>query len=217
MHISPNIWVWVGVFFTLSIYSFLYKDNPFYKIAEHVTVGVSIGYSVYIVWTNAFIGQVWTPFMEVGYFLGIHMNHRWDFIIPSLMGIFFICRLFPKVSWLSRYSMAFLIGAGAGLGIPYAIQASILAQVETTMLPISFTWAGICNLIIVIGVLATLIYFYFSKEHKGVFGGIANVGIWFLMIGFGATFGYTIMARMSLFIGRLIFIFQDFLGMNLVN
>ncbi len=217
MAISPNPWVWVGVFFTLSVYSFLYKDNPFYKLAEHVTVGVSVGYSLYIVWTNAFIGQVYTQFMNGGYIFSMHVDKRWDFIIPALLGIFMIFRLFPKYAWMSRYSLALLVGAGAGIGLPLAMQASILKQVSSSMVKVNFTGEGISNLIIIIGVLATLSYFYFSKEHKGVFGKFANVGIWYLMVGFGATFGYTVMARMSLFIGRLLFIFQDFLGLNLVN
>ena len=34
---------WVAAFLTLAIFSFLYKDNPFYKIAEHIFVGISAG------------------------------------------------------------------------------------------------------------------------------------------------------------------------------
>lgn len=217
MQISMNPWVWLAVFFTLSIYSFLYKDNPFYKFAEHVTVGVSVGYSMYILWTNAFIGQVWTPFNSGGTIMGIPISMRWDFIIPAVLGIFMIFRLFPKYAWMSRYTLAFLIGGGSGLALTLSMQARIFKQVSTSMVPITMDWMGFSNLIVIIGVLATLIYFYFSKEHKGVFGGVANVGIWYLMVGFGATFGYTVMARMSLFIGRLLFLFQDFLGLNLVN
>ena len=62
---------------------------------------------------------------------------------------------------------------------------------------------GIGEIIIVIGSICGLAYFYFSAEHRGVFGGAAKLGIWILMIGFGATFGYTVMARISLLIGRL--------------
>jgi len=36
-----TIGTWVAAFLTLSIFSFLYKDNPFYKFAEHLMVGVS--------------------------------------------------------------------------------------------------------------------------------------------------------------------------------
>jgi hypothetical protein len=58
-----------------------------------------------------------------------------------------------------------------------------------------------------------LVYFFFSKEHKGVFGGTAKVGIFFLMVTFGASFGYTVMSRMSLLIGRIDFLFGDWLGL----
>ena len=57
-----------------------------------------------------------------------------------------------------------------------------------------------------------LIYFFFSLEHKGVIGGISKIGVWFLMIAFGASFGFTVMARMSLLIGRIQFLIRDWLG-----
>jgi hypothetical protein len=56
-------------------------------------------------------------------------------------------------------------------------------------------------------------YFYFSKEHKGLYGKFSNVGVWFMMIGFGASFGYTVMARLSLLIGRLQFLLGDVMGL----
>jgi len=51
--------------------------------------------------------------------------------------------------------------------------------------------------------IAGLFYFFFSKEHVGLFKGVAKFGISILMIGFGASFGYTVMARISLFIQRI--------------
>jgi hypothetical protein len=68
------------------------------------------------------------------------------------------------------------------------------------------------NLVLVVGTLTGLIYFYFSREHKGVFGGAAKIGVYFLMVTFGASFGYTVMSRMSLLIGRLYFLFGNWLG-----
>jgi len=128
-----------------------------------------------------------------------------------------ITRIIPKLSWLSRYALAFTMGAGSGFALPRVIQTSILQQLYATMLPINFSLHGILyNIVIIVGVLSGLMYFFFSKEHKGVFGGIANVGIWFLMVGFGATFGYTVMARLSLFIGRVLFILKTALGLQLL-
>ena len=216
--LGGNFWIWIGVFFTLAIFSFLYKDNPFYKLAEYVTVGVSVGYSVVLVATNVFYPQVILRFIHEDTFLiqwGIH--YRWDFIVPAILGTFMIFRIVPQYSWLSRYALALMIGAGAGMALPRSIQTYIIKQLYATLLPIDISWVGFFNLIIVVGVLSGLIYFFFSKEHKGIFGGVANIGIWFLMVGFGATFGYTVMARISLFIGRVIFILQDAFGMHFVK
>jgi len=69
------------------------------------------------------------------------------------------------------------------------------------------------NIVIAGGTFTGLVYFFFSKEHKGAFGGAARIGIWTIMITFGASFGYTVMSRMSLLIGRMEFIFGDWLGL----
>ena len=60
------------------------------------------------------------------------------------------------------------------------------------------------NIIIFVGTICGLLYFYFSKEHKGVFGKVTKVGIYFLMISFGASFGFAVMGRISLLIGRFV-------------
>ena len=54
---------WIAVFLTLAIFSFLYKDNAFYKIAEHLFVGVSAGYWMsFNFWTQIqpnLLGRLW--------------------------------------------------------------------------------------------------------------------------------------------------------------
>ena len=44
MEFSTILGGWVAAFLTIGIFSYLYKDNPFYKIAEHLYVGISAGY-----------------------------------------------------------------------------------------------------------------------------------------------------------------------------
>ena len=77
-------------------------------------------------------------------------------------------------------------------------------------IPLAFIDPAADNLI---GTFSGLIYFFFSKAHTGVFGGTAKVGIFFLMVTFGASFGYTVMSRMSLLIGRIDYLLGDWLGM----
>ncbi|RKZ24648.1 hypothetical protein DRQ29_07605 [bacterium] len=209
MHLSTNPWIWVAFFFTLSVYTFLWKDNFLFKIAENVTVGIGMGFWIVLWWNQTVVGQFWTP-------LKTDFGANWHLIIPALMGLLMITRIIPKYSWMSRYALAFTVGSGAGFGLPRVIQGGVLQQLYATLLPINFTGVGIgYNLIIIIGTLSSLLYFFFSKEHKGAFGGVAKLGIWFLMVGFGATFGYTVMARLSLFIGRVLFILKDVFGMQL--
>ena len=76
---------------------------------------------------------------------------------------------------------------------------------------------SLSNLILIVGVVTTILYFYFSKPHKGVLGGAARVGVVFIMISFGASFGYTLMARISLLIGRLYFLLHDLLRAELAD
>jgi hypothetical protein len=112
--------------------------------------------------------------------------------------------------------MAFLMGAGMGMGFPLSMKASVLRQLEASLIPIyeaGMSWDVVVgNIVMVLGTLAALIYFFFSKPHKGLFFGTGSkIGIWVIMVGFGATFGFTVMGRISLLIGRVQFLLGDWL------
>ncbi|MBU1628024.1 hypothetical protein KKB18_11705 [bacterium] len=203
------LFTWVGAFLTICIFSFLYKDNPLYKFAEHLMVGVSAGYIAIIYFYNFIVRYLWLPLSS-----GIPKEILLS-IPPLILGFLFYTRFTRQYGWLSRWSMAFYLGVGNGLAIPRTIEQRLLKQSESTMLNL---WGGdlsigtlFNNWVIFIGVLATLIYFFFSKEHKGTFGFMARIGIIFIMIGFGASFGYTVMGRVSLLIGRVGFLLSDWL------
>ena len=191
------IWNGVAAFLVLCIYTFLYKDTPLYKFAEHLVVGVSAGYFAVILYYNGFVPKLITPLKQGQYV----------YIIPAILGIMMWTRFSKKWSWLSRFSLAFYIGSGTGFAIPLYMQNYVLRQFSSSMLPMGFSsWTLFCNILIIVGVLSALIYFFFSKEHKGFFGGTAKVGIWTLMIGFGAGFGLTVMGRVSLLAERVVYL-----------
>lgn len=203
---SADPWIWIAAFLTLMIFSFLYKDNPFYKFAEHLFVGVANGYYIALYWHNSLKPNLFEQ-LSAGNFI---------YIIPLLLGLMYFTRFIPKLSWLVRIPIGFMIGWGAGISIPAYFQAFVLKQLQGTIVtPQSFNtpWAGIWAIISLIGVICTLVYFYFSKEHKGLLKPTARLGILFIMIGFGASFGYTVMARVSLLIGRIQFLLGPWLGL----
>jgi len=195
---SSEILIWLSAFLTIAIYSFLYKDNPLYKAAEHLFIGVSVGYSIVGVYYNAVLPNLITPLFSQG---------DLSVLIPGLLGILMISRFIPKYDWLSRITISFVLGTSIGIGIPLSIQASLLKQLEGTMLPMT----SFDNILLVVGIFSVMIYFFFSTEHKGLVNTVSKVGIVFIMVGFGASFGYTVMARISLLIGRLEFLFRDWI------
>ena len=183
---------------TLAIYSFLAGDNPVYKFAEHLLVGLTIGYTLVVTVKSV----IWPESIQPLF------NGEISAILPLLLGGMILLRLTRRWAPWSRIPLALVVGGGAGVAIPAMLEARILRQMAATM-------AGVDTLsgwIILAGVIVTLTYFVFSKEQTGAWGGVTRMGRYFMMVFFGATFAYTVMSRVALLIGRLEFLLGDWLG-----
>ena len=206
--------IWIAALLTLGIFSFLYKDNPLYKACEAIFVGVSAAYWAIVFYFDNIYKKFWEGAVTADkpdYFL-------W---IGAILGLLFLTRLVPKIGWISRWPLALIVGATAGLWMVGYFVSNAMNQIGNTISNVivrdaitgGIAWGETFGtLVILVGVLSGLVYFFFSKEHKGVFGATAKVGTWFLMVTFGASFGYTVMSRMSLLIGRVDFLLGDWLG-----
>jgi len=202
MSTEALIGAWVATGLSLFMYSFLYKDNPLFKLSEHIYVGVSVGYKLIITYDEVIVKKLYVPMVQQG---------NWWLVLPMLLGLLVLARFIPALAWLSRISFAFIVGFGSGTAIPRQISSYILQQLQGTLKPLvtvgaggvsGVTFAGLNTLLVLVGVVSVLFYFFFSIEHTGIVHRVARVGIYFLMVSFGAGFGYTVMARMSLLIGR---------------
>ncbi len=207
--------IWIAAFLTLCIYSFLYRDNPFYRFAEHLLVGMSVGYLIVLNIYLGFIPYAWDPIKKA--VTGEASSLGFLTLIPICIGLLFFARLSSQYAWLIRYPIAILMAITSGIMIPNVLQTDIFAQIHGTLTP--FSGIGTLNafeifgaILMVIGVVCTLTYFFFSVEHTGAVGGLSKVGIAFLMIGFGSAFGNTVMGRVALLIQRVDFLLNDWLG-----
>ena len=231
MNLSNDIWVWIGVVLTFCIYSFLYKDNPLYRFGEHLFVGVANAFTLSFMIHRIIIPVMWRPFASAWQqasteglsgelFNPVHNEANFLVILPGLIGCLYFTRFIPGVTWMVRIPIGMFMGYYTGRSVPAYFEGSVFPQMRGTLLTREAfdvtqgggLWHGIFALVILIGVLGTLAYFYFSKEHKGPLKWAAQTGIVFVMVGFGASFGFTVMARVSLAIGRFIFILRDWLG-----
>ncbi len=205
---ASSIGIFIAGLLTLGIFSFLYKDNPVYKACEAIFIGVSAAYWAVEYFYSALYRKFW---------LGVHpaagSGAEADLLLwgGAILGVLMLCRMIPKINWLSRWPLAFIVGATAGLYMMLFFVSNAMKQIASTMQPLiqSSLVETLGSFTIAIGTITGLIYFFFSKEHKGIFGGAARLGIWFLMVTFGASFGYTVMSRMSLLIGRMDFLFNS--------
>lgn len=225
--LTPDLQIWIGALLTLMIFSFLYKDNPAYKFAEHLFVGVSAAYWMVQGFWQQIVPNLFAKLFP-RQFEGIveaakGQSPEWVYLIPLILGLILLMRLVPPIAWISRWSMAFIIGYTAGSNLTRYLTSDFIIQVQKTLaLPLVTTTADnwlatimftVSNVVILGGVICSLIYFYFSKEHTGMFGRASRAGIWVLMVAFGASFGYTVMARISLLIGRIEFLRDWIVGM----
>jgi len=222
---SRTIGLWIAALGTLAIMSFLWGDNVFYKLAEAIVVGASAAYAMVVgFWTGIIqnlFGKLIPTAMRDTVLPGLPGSQEAEliYIVPLVLSVLMLWRLAPQGGWISRWPLAFFIGATAGIRLVAYLDADFVQQIGNTIIPLIVSdkeqglmvGQSIGNIIIIVGVLACLVYFFFSFEHTGAVGATARVGIWFLMITFGAGFAFTVMGRIALISDRFYFLFYDWL------
>ena len=199
-----TMWETVTYFTTvwgiLCIYSYTYKDNPFWKWATNTLVAGYIAYSacINIDWLGSSILIPMTKKVNV-----IHL-------IAILVGFLWYFRFWKKYFYIYRYALAISVGSGIGITIAKQVNSNITSQIASTMLKLYGTgdlMGDFNNIIIVVAVFSTMTYFLFTIQHKGAIGTpigwISKVGRWMLIITFGVQFGNVLNSRMALLIGTV--------------
>lgn len=195
------IGLWVAVFITLMVFSFLYKENPFYRLAEYIFVGLSSGYG-FAAALRLFANQSLTPIIVEG---------SYDFVIPLILGALFYTQFSKKYSDLYRLPLSLAIGYGLGVTVWSVTQAFLITQIRATIIPV-FTGdvvTTINGLVLVVGTILSLSYFILYREQKGTWGRVTRVGKYFILVTLGAVFGSTVLGRMALVIQRVQFLTGD--------
>jgi hypothetical protein len=155
----------VGFLLTLFVFSFVLKDNPLYRIAVHILVGVSAGYVVVIVVQDVILPVVEMILNEPGRPAGL------VWIVPLFLALLLLLKAIPRISWVGNSSMAVLIGVGAAVGLVGAIVGTLFPQVTARY------EGGLLGLFIAILSILTLAYFHFSARASNE--GVAVLPSWF--------------------------------------
>lgn len=196
---------WLNAIFTIFLLSVVFKDNPLYRFAENTYVGLYAGYTVALQWFQYIRPSVQLRIMQEG---------KWWYIFPIIIGLMIYTRYIRPIAWISRYHICFLLGIGSAYVLTTQFKPMFVDQIRATFLPLWVPgdwWASVSNILYVVGTFTALVYFLFTLEKKGFQGKVSSVGRWTMMLAFGAAFGNTVMARVSLFLGRMQFLLGDWL------
>jgi len=207
--------LWLGALATLAMYSVLYRENPVYRIAEHVFLGLATGYGLYVIWRDVLFPIWYKPLFR---------EHHWPWILALVAGGMYYTIYSRRFAWMSRLVMTTMMGLVAGLAfrkfygqfVPQ-IGASFKPLVVLVKGPAGLDWPGtlfasLSNVLFLVCLISVLTYFFFTVEQRSpLVRRTAHTGRWLMMIAFGAMFGATVMARLSLFIGRLDFLFREWI------
>ena len=190
----------LGFLFTVMILSYLIGDNPLFKIAVYLFVGVASGYAAAIVIWQVLIPKLFLPTLNIiqtgDYTRGILLVAPW-------LGIgFILMKISPRLAGTARITMAYLVGVGAAVTLVGALTGTIIPQVEATMnffdgaifkpaaemIEIAFSGS-----VILLGTVTSLAYFHFGARQKADGStrrsGIVNLLAWIGRIFIGSTLG----------------------------
>jgi hypothetical protein len=197
---------WISAALVVWIYSFAYRDNALYKLAEHIFLGTAAGYSIALALDSLnrvlIRPAVTTP--------GTFWATSWHYIIPVVLGLLMFAKYSRRYYWLARYAVAVNLAVGTGLALRAVPIANIVRQITATILPL---WGSdpvkVANnwlmVLITVGGLTYFLFTIFPRRVEGappspiyqVYRALYYVGIYGMMVGFGALFANTIMTRVG--------------------
>ncbi|MCB0825990.1 MAG: hypothetical protein KDC26_07350 [Armatimonadetes bacterium] len=222
----------LAVFATFGLYSVLYRETRFYRFFEHIYLGLAAGYTLVATWKDTLYTEWWIKMLgktdvSADGVATVASNGFWIYSILAPIGLMGYMVFSKKHNWMSKIPIGIILGIWSGQQLEVwwntygpQIYSSALPVIPTTWSfvpaqPVAgelYASQALTNAIFIFTLISAFSYFLFSFELKGKFlTGLNTMGRWMLMIGFGAIFGSTVMARFALVIDRMSYIWNEWL------
>lgn len=223
--------IWFAVAGVLAIYSFLVRENAYYRVFEHVLLGTATAFGAVVLLQQVIIEKWWLPIAGAAAALWHRDPARGNpadlwLVLAGVVGALWYFQFSKRHLWLNRIAVAVTMGAGAGLAIKRSF-FELLPQITRSFRPLFVTAAhlpgsdpharllqSVENIVFMAATVSVLFYFFFVVRHeRAAIRGTARAGRWFLMITLGAFFGNTFMTRLSALVERFRFLLSEWLMM----
>jgi hypothetical protein len=191
---------------TIAVLSRVVGNNPLFRAAQYLFVGVSLGLAFVIAYH-----QVLRPAA-----IGIAGGAPAALVlygIPVILGIFFLPRAVggQTFSWLANFPLAIIFGVGAALSVSGAIVGTLLPQILDSARPLGGDAATLIGTIVLtVATIVILAGFYYTVPPTSPMARVVAVcsagGHWLLMIAFGFFFAGALQTYLSALTERLQFL-----------
>jgi hypothetical protein len=197
----------IGLVLTLLIFSYLIGDNPLFRSAIYIFIGVSSGYAAVAVWHYVLMPKLFRPLATADATQLVFL------VIPLVLSVSLLAKLSPRISWLGSFAMALLVGVGAATALSGAVVGTLLPQSRAAMN--AFASPNFFDVleggVMLAGTVLTLIYFQFSAKRTAdgsikrnmIIETLAWGGRVFIAITFGVLFAGVYMAALTAMLERL--------------
>lgn len=195
----------IGLILTLMVFSYLIGDNPLFRIAIYLFIGVASGYAAVAVWHYVLVPRL---FDRLG-----DLDSLALMVVPLILSISLLAKLSPRISWMGNFAMAVLVGVGAATAVGGALAGTLVPQAEASMEAFSApSFLGLVEGVVVLsGTVLTLAYFQFSAKRaadgsvkrNAIVEILAWAGRIFIAVTLGVLFAGVYMAALTAMIERL--------------
>ena len=141
----------IGGISTLAIFSFLIKENVFYRFFEHLFIGISAALGVILTFKNFLWPKVFYPLFGldiVTYPDGtISKEYNYELlllIIPIILGLFYYFIYSKKHAWLAKLVIGLSLGVSGGLAFKGFFNQAI-PQIVSSFKPLVVILEGSVN------------------------------------------------------------------------
>jgi hypothetical protein len=201
----------ISFLLTLMILSYLIGDNPAFRVAVYIFIGVSAGYVAAVAWWQVLYPKVFVPLLT-GSFI-----ERLLALIPLVLGVLLLMKLSPRTAWLGTPSVAFLVGVGAAVAVGGAVMGTLIPQTQASFNVFNPTSNGeswlarlFFGAIMLVGTITTLVYFHFGAKSTAGGPQRSKLVVWlgwigqvFIAITLGVLFAGVFAAALTAMIERL--------------
>jgi hypothetical protein len=203
----------LSFFFTVALLSYLIGDNPLYRLALHIFIGVSVGYATLIVIYQVLQPRLITP-LRSGNFTIVALSS-----VPLMLFVFLVMKINHRTSALGNSSVAYLIGVGTAVAVGGAITGTLLPQIRSTWVSLMPGSSGrfVDDAIIALGTVTTLLAFQYWLRGRTSGGEVKRVAILrflsttgqvFVVTTLGVVYGGIILSGIAIFSHQLMVLYD---------